>query len=244
MIKITNLCKSFGTVAAVKDISLTVNKGEIYGLLGPNGAGKTTTLRMLYGLIKPTHGELLLNGIDIVAEPLIAQSQMGVLADANRLYNRLTARENIAYFAQLHGLSKQKIKQRVDYFCTLLDMGNIIDRPTQGFSQGERMKVSIARALVHDPDYILLDEPTNGLDVVTTKAIRQLLKQLRGEQKSIIFSSHVMHEVAHLCDSIGIIQTGELKCQGSVEQVIANAQAQDANINDLEHAFIHFAYKN
>lgn len=243
MILAQNLCKYFDGFTAVKDVSLRIENGQIYGLLGPNGAGKTTTLRMLYALLKPSQGKLEIDGIDVVKQPRIAQSKIGVLTDANRLYTRLSARENIAYFGELHGLHKATIKQRIDYFCDLLDMGSIIDRSTQGFSQGERMKVSLARALVHNPNYVILDEPTNGLDVLTTRAVRVLLKQLKAEQKSVLFSSHVMHEVAALCDEIGIIRQGELVCQGPVNQIITDANAEHSNIIELEQAFIHFAYQ-
>lgn len=237
MIEANNISKHFGNIVAVESVSFSAERGQIFGLLGPNGAGKTTSLRMLYGLFKPTHGYLSVDGIDISKHPLSAQRKMGVLPDGGSLYTRLTARENITYFAELQGLSKKSIKDRIGFFVDILGMESIIDRRTQGFSQGERMKVCLCRAIVHDPDYILLDEPTNGLDVLTTRAVRHLLLSLKEQGKCIIFSSHLMHEVSNLCDQIGIINQGRVITQGSVNDLI-----QQANKNNLEEAFVHFVY--
>lgn len=238
MIEVEGLRKFFGDLVAVDDISFGVGKGEIFGLLGPNGAGKTTTLRMLYGLLKPSGGTLSVDGIDVRKQPLAVQNKIGVLPDGGGLYKRLTARENIAYFGALHGMSPAAIKQSTDQLVAILGMADIIGRKTKGFSQGERMKVSLARALVHDPDYILLDEPTNGLDVLTTRAVRQLLLQLKASGKSIIFSSHLMHEVAQLCDRVAIVVDGKLVAQGTVEDV-----SRQAGVETMEDAFVHFAYE-
>ncbi len=237
MIEVRNLRKTFGKLVAVDDVSFCARGGEIFGLLGPNGAGKTTTLRMLYGLLKPTAGQLTIDGMDVRHRPLDVQKRLGVLPDGGGLYSRLTARENIAYFGHLHGMDAKAVVRSIDAFSERLDMGNILDRKTHGFSQGERMKVSLVRALVHNPDYILLDEPTNGLDVLTTRAVRRLLLQLKDEGKCIIFSSHLMHEVAQLCDRVAIVVQGQVAAQGSVAEV-----QQHAGVATMEDAFTFFAY--
>jgi len=237
MIKVSNVRKTFAKVVAVDSVSFCVNRGEIFGLLGPNGAGKTSTLRMLYGVFKPTQGELLVDGINVAEQPLIVQKKMGVLPDAGSMYKRLTARENIAYFGELHGLSRSEISDSISHLSQTLGMEDIIDRKTVGFSQGERMKVNLARALVHNPDYVLLDEPTNGLDVLTTRAVRTLLLDLKQQGKCVIFSSHLMHEVANLCDRVGIVSHGRIAAEGSIPDI-----TQAAKTDNLEDAFIHFAY--
>lgn len=237
MILVENLRKTFNKVIAVDGVSFSAQRGEIFGLLGPNGAGKTTTLRMLYGIFKASSGTLTIDGIDVAKHPLQAQKKLGVLPDNGSLYRRLTARENIHYFAALHGMKKPAIQTKLEELVELLGMHEIIDRRTAGFSQGERMKVSLARAIVHDPDYVLLDEPTNGLDVLTTRAVRRLLLALKEKNKCVIFSSHLMHEVSNLCDRVGIIAQGQMKVEGPVESVIRQAEAKS-----LEDAFVHFAF--
>lgn len=237
MIEVTNLRKVFGNVIAVEDMSFRAKRGEILGLLGPNGAGKTTSLRMLYGLLQPTAGTLTVDAIDVHKQPLLVQKRMGVLPDGGGLYSRLTARENIAYFGALHGMSSAAVDRSIEGFVELLHMQDIIDRRTSGFSQGERMKVSLVRALVHNPDYILLDEPTNGLDVLTTRAVRRLLLQMKDAGKCVIFSSHLMHEVAQLCDRVTIVAQGKVVIQGTIEQVLGQA-----GVNTMEDAFTYFAY--
>ncbi|HEV7912604.1 MAG TPA: ATP-binding cassette domain-containing protein, partial [Albitalea sp.] len=188
-------------VQAVKDVSFTAPDGHITGLLGPNGAGKTTTLRMLAGLIAPDAGRLAVDGIDVVARPREALARMGVLSDARGLYPRLTARENIVYYGALHGMPRDAAHARAEALAQMLEMTPLLDRRTDGFSQGERMKTALARALVHDPAHIVLDEPTNGLDVLATRSLRTALRRLRDyEGKCIVFSSHIMQEVERLCD--------------------------------------------
>lgn len=237
MIEIKHIRKTYGNVVAVDDVSFVANRGEIFGLLGPNGAGKTTSLRMLYGLSKPDSGSLMVDGINVPEHTLKAQQRMGVLPDGGSLYTRLTARENIAYFGRLQGMKSAEIKRSISNFVDMLDMHSIIDRKTGGFSQGERMKVSLARALVHNPDYILLDEPTNGLDVLTTRAVRALLLRLKAEKKCVIFSSHLMHEVSNLCDRVAIVVQGKVVIEGDQKTVITKA-----NKHNMEDAFVHFAY--
>lgn len=234
MIIANDLHKSFktktGTVTAVDGVSFTAHDGQITGLLGPNGAGKTTTMRMLYTLMTPDRGEVKVDGIDTAQNPVAVRRALGVLPDARGVYKRLTARENIAYFGELHGLSSKQIAERTQALSAALDMGDILDRQTEGFSQGQRTKTAIARALVHDPRNVILDEPTNGLDVMTTRAMRGFLHQLRDEGRCVIFSSHIMQEVAALCDRIVIIAKGTVVAAGTADEL--RAQAGEDNLED------------
>jgi len=234
MIIANDLHKSFkaktGTVRAVDGVHFEARDGEITGLLGPNGAGKTTTLRMLYTLMKPDAGQILVDGVDASRDPAAVRRALGVLPDARGVYKRLTARENIAYFGELHGLSSDLIAQRTSVLSTALQMDDILDRQTEGFSQGQRTKTAIARALVHDPKNVILDEPTNGLDVMTTRAMRGFLQQLRSEGRCVIFSSHIMQEVAALCDRIVIIAQGRVVASGTADEL--RAQTGEANLED------------
>ncbi len=234
MIIANDLHKSFktktGTVTAVDGVSFTAHDGQITGLLGPNGAGKTTTMRMLYTLMTPDRGEVRVDGLDTAREPVAVRRALGVLPDARGVYKRLTARENIAYFGELHGLSSKQITDRTKALSEALDMGDILDRQTEGFSQGQRTKTAIARALVHDPRNVILDEPTNGLDVMTTRAMRGFLRQLRDEGRCVIFSSHIMQEVAALCDRIVIIAKGTVVAAGTADEL--RAQAGEDNLED------------
>ncbi len=236
MIRIDRVSKSFGKhgeVHAVRDVSFAAPDGEITGLLGPNGAGKTTLLRMLATLIIPDAGSASVGGLDVVRDRYAVRENMGVLSDARGLYPRLTARENIRYFGALHGRSGALLESRVDALIHTLGLTALADRRTQGFSQGEKMKVAIARALVHDPSTILLDEPTNGLDIMSVRALREQLRQLRGEGKCLLFSSHVMQEVAALCDRIVILGAGRVVAAGTAAELIAQTGAAT-----LEDAFV------
>jgi sodium transport system ATP-binding protein len=227
-------------VQAVADVSFSAPDGRITGLLGPNGAGKTTTLRMLAGLIAPDGGRLSVDGIDVVAQPRQALARLGVLSDARGLYPRLSARENIVYYGALHGMSAEAAQARAEKLADLLDLRALLDRRTEGFSQGERMKTALARALVHDPANIVLDEPTNGLDVVATRALRETLRFLRtpeGGAKCIVFSTHIMQEVEHLCDSVVVVSQGRTVATGTVGELLA--QTGEA---DFEDAFVALAY--
>ena len=234
MIIANDLHKSFktktGKVTAVDGVSFTARDGQITGLLGPNGAGKTTTMRMLYTLMTPDRGTVTVDGIDAARDPVAVRRALGVLPDARGVYKRLTARENIAYFGELHGLSSKQIAERTKALSDALDMGDILDRQTEGFSQGQRTKTAIARALVHDPRNVILDEPTNGLDVMTTRAMRGFLRQLREEGRCVIFSSHIMQEVAALCDRIVIIARGRVVAEGTADEL--RAQTGEANLED------------
>ena len=237
MIIASDLYKSFKVkkdiVNAVNGVSLEAPDGQITGLLGPNGAGKTTTMRMLYTLMTPDRGNVTVDGIDTARDPVAVRRALGVLPDARGVYKRLTARENIAYFGELHGLSSKQIAERTKALSDALDMGDILDRQTEGFSQGQRTKTAIARALVHDPRNVILDEPTNGLDVMTTRAMRGFLRQLREEGRCVIFSSHIMQEVAALCDRIVIIAKGTVVAAGTADEL-----REQAGEDNLEEAFV------
>lgn len=234
MIVAEGLHKAFhtktGRIQAVQDVSFRAEDGRITGLLGPNGAGKTTTLRMLYTLMSPDQGRVTVDGIDANVDATGVRRRLGVLPDARGVYKRLTARENIAYFGELHGLDAGTIAQRTEALTRALDMGDILDRQTDGFSQGQRTKTAIARALVHDPRNVILDEPTNGLDVMTTRAMRRFLHGLRDEGRCVIFSSHIMQEVAALCDHIVIVAKGTVMAAGSADEL--RAQAGESNLED------------
>jgi sodium transport system ATP-binding protein len=220
-------------VVAVDDVSFTAQDGQITGLLGPNGAGKTTTLRMLYTLMHPETGHVQVDGNDTTREADAVRRVLGVLPDARGVYKRLTARENIEYFGELQGLSKAEIAQRIGVLASALQMEDFLDRQTEGFSQGQRTKTAIARALVHDPKNVILDEPTNGLDVMTTRGLREFLRQLRAEGRCVIFSSHIMQEVAALCDRIVIIANGRVMAEGTPDELRAKAGTEN-----LEDAFV------
>jgi sodium transport system ATP-binding protein len=233
MIEVEHLHKAFGAKTAVEDVTFSAPDGQITGLLGPNGAGKTTTLRMLYTLLKPDRGRITVDGLDAALQPLEVRRRLGVLPDARGLYKRLTARENIAYFAQLQGLDTQLIRTRTDALIAALGMQDIAERRVEGFSQGERVKTAIARALVHDPHHIVLDEPSNGLDVIATRSLRDFLRQLKAEGRCVLFSTHIMQEVAALCDHIVIIAGGRVVADGSPAALREMAKEQS-----LEEAFV------
>jgi sodium transport system ATP-binding protein len=233
VIDVEQLHKSFGDKVAVQEVTFSARDGQITGLLGPNGAGKTTTLRMLYTLLKPDRGRISVDGVDAALHPLEVRRRLGVLPDARGLYKRLTARENIAYFAQLHGMDDALIRRRTDALIATLAMQDIAERRVEGFSQGERVKTAIARALVHDPRHIVLDEPSNGLDVIATRGLRDFLRQLKAEGRCVLFSTHIMQEVAALCDRIVIIAAGRVVADGSAE-----ALREQAGERSLEEAFV------
>jgi len=236
MIEARQLRKTFnnGRVVAVDEVSFHALDGQITGLLGPNGAGKTTTLRMLYTLLRPDSGEMRIDGIDPESAPLLAKRALGVVPDSRGLYDRLSARENIRYFGRLQGLDERSIEQRIEHFVEVLDMVGFIDRKTDGFSQGQRVKVAIARALIHEPGTVLLDEPSNGLDVMTTRALRVFLNELKREGRCVVLSTHIMQEVAALCDRIVIIARGRVAAEGTASELLAQA----GKVN-LEDAFVH-----
>jgi len=233
LIETQSLAKRFGAVEAVRDVSFVAPDGAITGLLGPNGAGKTTTLRMISTLVAPTTGFARVDGHDCARDPLTVRERLGVLSDARGLYARLTARENIAYYGELRGMTRAAIGAAIERLSALLDLGSLLDRRTDGFSQGERMKVAIARTVVHDPPNVLLDEPTNGLDVPTTRNLREAIRQLRSAGKCVVFSSHVMQEVSALCDTMVIVARGTVVARGTGEELLAAS-----GCTTLEDAFV------
>ncbi len=233
MIVVNDLHKAFGRIRAVRGVSFEAPDGKITGLLGPNGAGKSTTLRILYTVLKPDQGGALIDGIDVVKDSLKARQRIGSLPHGAGLYPHLSARENIAYYARLCGLDPDSIDETVDNIIALLDIGGFADRRTKGFSQGQRTKVALARALVHDPQNVILDEPSNGLDVMATRALRELILKLREAGRCVLFSSHVMQEVAALCDDIVIIANGRVAIADSADGI-----RERTGCDDLEDAFV------
>ena len=233
MIRVDNVYKSFGEVKAVSGVSFEAPDGKITGLLGPNGAGKSTTLRMLYTVIRPDAGTAEIDGSNVVTDSLAARKKLGALPHGAGLYPQLTARENIAYYATLCGIPRTEIDGRVDSIIELLEIRDFADRRTKGFSQGQRTKVALARALVHDPQNVILDEPTNGLDVMATRSLRELILKLKDSGRCILFSSHIMQEVAALCDDIVIIAAGQVAIEGSADEIRKRTRC-----DDLEDAFV------
>ncbi len=233
MIVVKDVHKSFGKVRALRGVSFDAPDGRITGLLGPNGAGKSTTLRILYTVLKPDHGEAKIDGIDVVRDGLAARRKIGALPHGAGLYPHLSARENIAYYATLCGIDKATIDDRVDSIIKQLEIDDFADRRTKGFSQGQRTKVSLARALVHDPQNVILDEPSNGLDVMATRSLRDLILKLKDDGRCVLFSSHVMQEVAALCDDICIIANGKVAIDDSADGI-----RERTGCDDLEDAFV------
>jgi sodium transport system ATP-binding protein len=233
MIEIQGLRKKFGEVEAVRDVSFSAADGTVVGLLGPNGAGKTTTLRMLSGLMRPDAGTIRVDNADVVADPIGVQKHMGLLPDSRGLYPRLTPVEHIEYFGRLHGLDGPALMARTKALLTRLDLDEIADRRVSGFSQGERTKVALARALVHEPRNVILDEPTNGLDVMSTRAVREVIRGLRRDGVCVLFSSHIMQEVSALCDRIVVIAQGKVAADGTPAE-LRTLTGRD----NLEDAFV------
>jgi sodium transport system ATP-binding protein len=227
------LCKKFGAVDAISDVSFVAQDGQITGLLGPNGAGKSTCLRMIYGVLTPDGGSACINGVDIRGETSAARAHLGVLPHAAGLYNNLSARENIDYFGSLQGIGHEQLRRRTAELAQELGMEDFIDRRVKGFSQGQRIKVALARALVHDPGNLILDEPTNGLDVMAIRSLRGMMRALKAEGRCILFSSHVMQEVAALCDRVVIIGHGRVLADDTPQAI--RGQSGTAT---LEEAFL------
>jgi sodium transport system ATP-binding protein len=224
-------------VAAVAGVDLLAPDGTITALLGPNGAGKTTTLRIAAGLIAADSGRVEVDGVDVARAPRAALGRMGVLSDARGLYPRLTARENIVYYGRLQGMAGPAAAARAEALARLLEMTPLLERRTEGFSQGERMKTALARALVHDPPNIVLDEPTNGLDVLATRALREALRTLRAAGKCIVISTHIMQEVPRLADRVFVVSHGRTIAEGRVYELCALAGERD-----FEEAFVKLAF--
>lgn len=233
MINVDNIHKSFGKIHAVRGVSFDAPDGKITGLLGPNGAGKSTTLRVLYTVLKPDEGHATIDGADVVTDSLAARERLGALPHGAGLYPHLTARENIAYFARLCGVNRAEVDDRVDQIIKLLEIEAFAERRTKGFSQGQRTKVSLARSLVHNPQNVILDEPSNGLDVMATRSLRDLILKLKDAGRCVLFSSHVMQEVAALCDDICIISHGKVAIDDSIDGI-----REQTGCDDIEDAFV------
>jgi len=233
MIEASQLSKTFGPVKAVRDVSLRAPDGRITGLLGPNGAGKSTTLRILYTVIRPDSGDALVDGTSVVRDPLEARRRIGVLPHAAGIYQHLSARENILYYGALHGLPRAQRETRADELIEQLEMRDFAMRPAKKLSQGQRIKTALARALIHRPRNVLLDEPTNGLDVMAVRSLRALLVKLRDEGHCVLFSSHVMQEVAALCDEVIVIARGNVVAAGTPDEIRARTGQ-----GNLEDAFV------
>jgi sodium transport system ATP-binding protein len=233
MIEARNLSKRFGAIEAVRDVSFSARDGEITGILGANGAGKSTCLRMIYGVLTPDSGSACIDSLDIRGETSKARAHLGVLPHAAGLYGNLTARENIHYFGSLQGIEGERLKSRTAELARTLGMEGFIERRAKGFSQGQRIKTALARALVHDPGNIVLDEPTNGLDVMAIRNLREMLLALKQQGRCVLFSSHVMQEVAALCDRVVIIGHGRVLADATVQSI-----RDRSGTKSLEEAFL------
>ncbi|MDF0533486.1 ATP-binding cassette domain-containing protein [Shewanella sp. A32] len=233
MINVSNISKRIGNVQALDQLSFQAENGMITGLLGPNGAGKTTCLRTIFGLLKPDAGFAEIDGIDVAKQPVAAKQQLGLFPDPFGLYERLTPREYISYFARLSGMNKRAASAATAQVLSKLRMEDIADRRCKGFSQGQRMKTALAQAIVHQPTNIILDEPTRGLDVMSTRVLRELLLELKRQGHCVLFSSHVMQEVAALCDRVIVMANGRVAAIGSPQQL-----CEQTGQSSLEEAFI------
>ena len=229
MIEVRSLAKSFGELRVVEDVSFVARDGEITGLIGPNGAGKTTMFRLICTVLRPDRGATLIYGIDSQKDPIAARRRLGVLPDNRALYTRLTAREHVRYFGELHGLDRRELNTRIDELVTSLRMEDFIDRRARGFSRGQQMKVALARALVHRPHNVMLDEPTNGLDVGTSRAVRGM----RDEGRCILLTSHIMQEIAALADRIVVLSGGHIVLHGTPAEL-----RRATGLHDLEEIFM------
>lgn len=236
MIEVRNLRKSFKDLVAVKNVSFSAKDGEITGLIGPNGAGKSTTMRILYTIMRPDSGQALVDGFDAVADPQHVQRRIGVLPDNRGLYPRLTAREHVRYYGRLHGMKGEALESSIQEMIDTLVMRDVADRRAKGFSKGQTLKVALARALVHKPHNVMLDEPTNGLDVDSSRAVRDMVRRIRDEGRCVLFSSHIMSEVQALCDRIVVMGHGRIVAEGTPDDL-----AELTGQADLEEIFVAIA---
>jgi len=231
---VERLRKLFGRATAVDELSLTVASGEIYGLLGPNGAGKTTALRILAGLLAPTAGMATIAGIDVALDPREAQRRLGFLTGTTGLYRRLSGREVLTYFGRLHGLSHARIGERIVELTAALDLAGLLDKRCEALSTGQRQRISVARAALHDPPVLILDEPTVGLDVLASRFLRDFVRDERERGKAVLFSTHYLAEAELLCDRVGLLHRGRLLAEGTPPELRANA----GGASSLEEAFL------
>jgi len=236
MIEVRQLRKTFNDLVAVEDVSFVARDGEITGLIGPNGAGKTTTLRILYTLMQPDKGVALVDGFDTSQQPQEVQRRIGVLPDNRGLYPRLTGREHVRYYGRLHGMEKRRLEAEIDELVATLHMEDVADRRAKGFSKGQTLKVALARALVHRPHNVMLDEPTNGLDVASSRSVRDLVRRIRDEGRCVLFSSHIMTEVQALCDRIIVMGHGRIVATGTPDEL-----RERTGEADLEEIFVAIA---
>ncbi len=236
MIVVNSLGKRFGKVTAIDSVSFEARDQCVTALVGPNGAGKSTTLRILAAVLRADSGTAEVNGHEVHTHPDLVRSSIGVLPHNSGVYARLTARENVRYFGRLQGLGGETLEARIESLIDQLEMRLFADRRTKGFSQGQRVKVALARALVHNPRHVILDEPTNGLDVMATRALREIILGLRNAGCCMLFSSHIMQEVENLCDDVIIIAGGQVRFSGSLAEL-----RQAASNDDLEEAFVQIA---
>jgi len=238
----SNLQKTFFTggaqVIALDGLSLNARDGRVTGLIGPNGAGKTTAFRIVYGLLTPDSGNASVDGIDVNSERMAAQRQLGVLPDVRGLYPRLTAREHIRYFGQLHGAGGKMLEDDIDDLIARLGMEEFADRRAKGFSRGQELKVALGRALVHRPKNLILDEPTNGLDVMSSRSVRDLIKEMRDQGHCILISSHIMSEVAAICDDLVIVTNGRAIASGTPDEL-----REQTGASDIEEVFVRAVLK-
>ncbi len=233
MIEVKDVRKQFGSVQALGGVSFCAADGQITALLGPNGAGKTTLLRLLIGLLERDHGSISIGGVDPAVDPMAVRADIGFLTDQFGLYERLSTREYLAYFGELNGMAASAVQPRIDEVTELLGMQDIVERRAKGFSQGQRIKVALARTLLHRPRHLLLDEPSRGLDVMSTRALRTALTALRKDGCCVIMATHVMQEVTHLCDDVIVIAKGHTVAQGSPAEL-----CERTGIANLEDAFV------
>ena len=233
MIQTENLHKRFLEVTALDGIGFTARDGQVTGLIGPNGAGKTTVLRIIYTVMYPDSGSARVDGLDTITNRREVQRRIGVLPDTRGLYPRLTAREHVRYFGRLHGMNGKDLERRIGELIETLGLTEFADRPAKGFSKGQVRKVALARALVHEPENLLLDEPTNGLDLASSRVVHGLIRKIRDQGRCVLFCSHLMHEVATICDHIVIISRGKVVAQGSIQELLSRTGG-----DDLEDMFL------
>jgi len=236
MLVAQGLRKQFASVTAVDGVSLEVNAGEIVGLLGPNGAGKTTTLRMLTGVLSPTAGQVFIRGWDVREQPLETKRCIGFLSGDTQLYQRLTPREVLRYFGRLYGLTHEQLDQRIGTLLTELEMASFADRPCRTLSSGQKQRANIARALLHQPEVLMLDEPTAALDVVSGHFIHEAISRERAAGRAVLFSTHIMSEAERLCDRIYLLHEGRIADHGTLAEILSRA-----GCDNLTDAFLNYA---
>jgi sodium transport system ATP-binding protein len=232
----SGLVKRFGGLTAVDEVSFAVNPGEIVGLLGPNGAGKTTTLRMVAGILEPDAGEVRLGDVDVIRQRIAAKRRIGFLSGDTRLYQRLSSREMLWYFGRLHAMGEEAITRRVGHLARELEMEEFLDRPCGSLSSGQKQRANIARAFLHEPDLLILDEPTTALDVISGQFIVQAIRRERGAGRTILFSTHVMGEAEYLCDRIVLLHRGRIIDAGTLPELLSRSGC--LNLTDT---FLHYA---